>query len=292
MDIRIKCYPYPVLAYYSDDYISSSFDAAINVEHAGYDVKISFEAALNCNGLSELISNGKAQYIYHLECSQTGYRDVVTGNKTIVIDRKRICGELHICPFIVAVTNIDGYSSKDFHEDYAGLSFDIEAGCVLAVGKQTNVYIDKDIEDFSETPSIFSVICNSDETVKEMLVDYSDTHKIIIQLPMLDWYTYKQLYRIPATQAVVNAIVVVPALSYVLSFISKINIQDRQDLQSNSWYRALKKVLNDKFSCDIESETFADENTLVLAQKLIDYPGCEAFRALSSGFGDCGGDDR
>lgn len=291
MDIRIKCYPYPVLAYYSDDYVSSSFDSSIKVEKAGYDVKVSFETILNCNELSGLISNGKAQYIYHLECSQTGYREVVAGNKVIVIDRKRICGELHICTFIVAVTNIDGYSSKDFHEDYAGLSFDIEAGCVLAIGQHTKVYIDKDIEDFSETPSIFSVIGNSDETSKEMLVDYSDTHKIIIQLPMLDWYSYKQLYRIPAAQAVVNAIVVVPALSYVLSFISKISIQDRLELQSNSWYRALKKVLNDKFSCNIESETFAEENTLVLAQKLIDYPGCEAFRALSNGFGDCGGDD-
>ena len=41
MDIRYKLYPYPVLSNYSDDYINSSFDSAIEVKREGYNIVIS-----------------------------------------------------------------------------------------------------------------------------------------------------------------------------------------------------------------------------------------------------------
>ena len=36
MEIRYKLYPYPVLAYYSDDYKDGGFDATIDLQKDGY----------------------------------------------------------------------------------------------------------------------------------------------------------------------------------------------------------------------------------------------------------------
>lgn len=42
MEIRYKLYPYPVLAYYSDDYKDGSFDTTIDLQKDGYNIRIDF----------------------------------------------------------------------------------------------------------------------------------------------------------------------------------------------------------------------------------------------------------
>ena len=71
-------YPYPVLAYYSDDYKDGSFDTTIDLQKDGYNIRIDFMASLTNEGLKKLIHDGQARYVYHLECAQTGFREVVT----------------------------------------------------------------------------------------------------------------------------------------------------------------------------------------------------------------------
>ena len=134
MEIRYKLYPYPVLAYYSDDYKDGSFDTTIDLQKDGYNIRIDFMASLTNEGLKKLIHDGQARYVYHLECAQTGFREVVTTEKVAesrMLSDKKICGKLQICPFIVATQDITGYSNPGFHDDYSGTTFEIEAGCVL-----------------------------------------------------------------------------------------------------------------------------------------------------------------
>ena len=117
MEIRYKLYPYPVLAYYSDDYKDGSFDTTIDLQKDGYNIRIDFMASLTNVGLKKLIQDGQAQYVYHLECAQTGFREVVTTEKVSesrVLSDKKICGKLQICPFVVATQDIAGYSNPGF----------------------------------------------------------------------------------------------------------------------------------------------------------------------------------
>ena len=79
----------------------------------------------------------------------------------------------------MAVDDLKGFTSPDFHEDYQGIAFDIEAGCVMAVGKMVTVDISKDIDDLANTPSIFNISKNPDESCKQMLVDMSSTRQKI-----------------------------------------------------------------------------------------------------------------
>lgn len=293
MEIRYKLYPYPVLAYYCDDYKDGSFDATIDLYRDGYNIRIDFIASLTNEGLKTLIQNGQAKYVYHLECAQTGFREVVTTDKVAesrVLTDKSVCGKLQICPFIAAAEDISGYSNTGFHDDYSGAAFDIEAGCVLAVGKQVNALISKDIEDLSHTSSVFSIIRNADPQETQMIVGI-DSQKIIVKLPLNDFYSYKQLAKAPLTQPVLNSITIIPALIYALDELKSRDVGEREDFEDYGWYRTVRKALLTKFEIDVESDDFAQKNMVVIAQQLINDPLTDAFKVLCDGFGTTGGDE-
>lgn len=294
MEIKYKLYPYPVLSTYSDDYRQGIFEANIDIVKEGYNVRVDFLANLTSNGLKDVIKSGAAKYVYHLECAQTGFRKVVITDKVsecYTIDNKSVCGKLQICPFIVAVEDITGYTTEDFHEDYQAVCFDIEAGCVMAVGTMITADISKDIDDLANTPSIFSIVRNADANCKEMLVDMSG-RKIQIKLPLEDYYNYKKLSITPQYQPILNSLTVIPALAYVLGEMKCMSAEARiENFQDSLWYKTLSKVLLTKFDCDLESESYSAINTIEMAQKLINSPISDAFRMLTSSFGISGGDD-
>lgn len=293
MEIKYKLYPYPVLSFYSNDYGTGTFDVTIDIVRDGYDLRIDFMANLHCQSLEKCIKEGTAMYVYHLECAQTGFRTVVQTNEiseVYTLMSKKVNGKLQICPFIVAMNDINAYTSPDFHKDYQGITFDIEAGCVMAVGKMITVDISKNTDDLANIPSIFSISKNPDESCKQMLVDMSQ-RKIIIKLPISDFYSYKALSSTPLAQPVLNSLTVVPALVYVLEELRTLSIQERSENSDTLWYKVLSKTLLTQFDCDIESEEFINQNSLVLAQKLINNPVTDAFTFLASSFGVSGGDE-
>ncbi len=293
MEIKYKLYPYPVLSSYSDDYKQGTYEVTVDVVKDGYNLRVDFIANLTSNGLKDLIKAGRAKYVYHLECAQTGYRKVViTDNvaESYIIENKLVCGKLQICSFVIAVEDITGFTTDDFHADYSGVVFDIEAGCVMAVGSMVTVDISKDIDDLANTPSIFSIIRNADVSCREMLID-PGLRKIIIKLPLEDYYCYKKLAITPQYQPVLNSLTVIPALTYVLGTLQLMKPEERMENQDILWYKTISKALLTKFDCDIESEEFKSKNALELAQKLINDPISDAFRILTSSFSVSGGDD-
>ena len=77
MDIRNRHFPYPVLSDFSDDYVDAGFLTEIKLARELNDIIFSFTSLLDNNELLELISEDKAEYVYHLECSQTSFRKIV-----------------------------------------------------------------------------------------------------------------------------------------------------------------------------------------------------------------------
>ena len=293
MEIKYKLYPYPVLSAFSDDYKNGKFDVAIDPVRDGYNLRIDFLATLTSSALTELIRTGSAKYVYHLECSQTGFRTVFQTDKTsstYPLSSKMINGKLQICPVVVATSDIQNYVSDDFHDDYKGIGFDIEAGCVLAVGKMVTLDISKDIDELANTPSIFSIIRNADAGCNQMLIDMGQ-RKIIIKLPLNDYYSYKQLSKTPQAQAILNAITIVPALTYVLEELARIKVEERMEYTDLLWYRILSKTLMTQFQVDIESPEYENQHYIQLAQKLINDPLAEAFQMLATEFGTSGEDE-
>ncbi|MGN0837866.1 MAG: hypothetical protein ACI4NN_02105 [Pyramidobacter sp.] len=290
MEIKYKLYPYPVLSPFSNDYQSGIFDASIEPVFDGYNIRIDFAATLSCSSLVEMIKTGKAKYVYHLECAQTGFRTIHQTDRisdSYMLLSKQVNGKLQVSPFIVAVEDIKGYTSKDFHDDYNGFTFDIEAGCVMAVGKTIEIDVSKKIDDLADTPSVFCIIRNADVKCRQMLIRY-EMDKIVIMLPADDYYSYKQLRKTPQTQAILNSLTIIPALTYVLEEIQKRPAPERSDFADLLWYRTLSRSMNTIFDCDVESPKFDNVNCIELAQKLIDNPISESFKMLAN---MSGGDD-
>ena len=242
----------------------------------------------------ERIKNGDAKYVYHLECAQTGFRTVIQTDQlseTYTLFSQTVNGKLQICPFVVAVKDLKGYSSSDFHDDYQGEVFDIEAGCVLAVGKMAVLDITKSTDDIANTPSIFSITRNPDTSCHQMLVDMLQ-RKIMIKLPWDDFTNYSALQSLPEAQSILNSLTVVPALVYVLGQLRAQSPDERNENNSDTlWYKVLSKTLSTKFDCDIESTQFDALNFMELAQKLVNDPLSDAFKFLVNSPTSSGGED-
>lgn len=292
MDIRYKMYPYPVLAYFLDDYKDKhAFDVKITQVKDGFDTKLVFEATLTNKELLGLVRSGKASFVYHLECSQTGFRKVIRTDKfslPYVLSNHEVKNIVQICPFIVATKDITSYSSTNFDDDYKGMTFDIEEGCVLAVGQQVDAYVSDSIDDLANTPSIFSIVQNTDEAIKEMKVD-GNGDKIVIQLPFNDYYSYKSLSQNPKFEPVLNALTIVPALIFVIEEMKRWESEEMKRREIDyGWFRSIKHVLSKEFNCDVESG-LSGMDSMELAQKLIGSPLPSAFAELSGGEGTEGG---
>jgi len=160
----------------------------------------------------------------------------------------------------------------------------------LAVGRQVNATIAKETEDLANTPSVFSIIRNADPLVTHMIIGI-DGPKIIVKLPLNDYYSYKQLAKNPITQPVLNALTIIPALTYALEELKSLTIEEREEFDESLWYRTVRKALLTKFAVDVESADFNQQNMVVLAQRLINDPLADAFKVLCEGFGTTGGDD-
>lgn len=296
MEIRYKLYPYPVLASFSDDYSNAkdAYKTTIEILKDGYNYRVCFQSELSDKGLLQLIRDGKAQYVYHLECSQTGFRKVVrvsSDSAEIPLSNKKVRGKLQICPFVVATDSIQNYSNSSFDDDFAGMSFDIEAGCVLAVGNQVNANIETELHDLENTPSVFSITKNMDLSETHMTVSL-DQSRIIIKLAAEDYNNYKSLNLNEGSKQVLNSLVIIPALIYALEEVKSRDVSERYELDEYSWYKAIKKSLLTKFHCDIESDEFNGQNMMMLAQKLINEPLSDALNMLASNQAtDYGGGD-
>ena len=286
MEIRYKLYPYPVLSSSSDDYIDSSFCSTVEVKRDGYNIRIVFMSTIKNCELEALIKEGRASFVYHLECAQTGYRTAISTSSTdsqVSISDNKVCGRLQICPFIVATKDIPDYVNSSFNDDYRGYKFQIEAGCVMAVGKQVNCDIEKDRNDLVNAKSIFVVTKNADTTVTDMEIDIGQK-KITIKLPEKDHAHFKSMSKVPKIQQSLNALIIIPALIFALSEVNSKTPDDRYTSYSTySWYKSIKKAMKNRFQKDIESENLLPEEIVRYAQQLIKSPLPGALEYLALG---------
>lgn len=74
MEIKNRLFPYPVLCADTDDYTSGSF--SVDTEIVSQDMHsliLKFHMKLDNPGLKTQISQGRAEYIIHMECTNTAW---------------------------------------------------------------------------------------------------------------------------------------------------------------------------------------------------------------------------
>ncbi len=284
MQLRNRYYPYPVIVEGGDYYENSEFSSSVNQEMEGYDAKITITVELNDTLLLQKIEQGEVVYAHHIECPQTCYRRVIKTKekvKDILLKDKDVNGIVQICSFVIAEKDIDKYTNESFAADYRGWKFNIEKGCILAIGNQYNVRINKIRDDLANTSSIFSIVPNADQTENNLLADLGQ-QKIVISLPEK---TYQQYYNIQGyidIQPAMHSMIIVPALVYVFSELR--STENLEEMEYYRWYRSLKKACNG-IGINIDEEGLKKMDLFKVAQQLLNSPISKAIEYSAMGGG-------
>lgn len=279
MDIRARLYPHPVLTSYSDDYIDSEFSFNVNIENTDNDIRLKFNIILDNEELQYLINNNSAEYVIHIECTQTCYRKIIHTSYTQLtknINEDKLRGKVTICLFIVAKKDLENFSSNKFNSDYDGINFDIDRGSVLAVAGQYNIHVEKNTEDTSKIPSIFSINRYDGENANKMEVDIHD-HKIIIGLSTDAFGNYKLLSNRADMIPVFHAMIIAPVLMYVFEALSN----GMEEYEEYNWYRSLEKIF-EKNNLEFSKELLEEKSSYELVNIILDNPVDRALNSIVS----------
>lgn len=272
MQLRSKYYTYPVITEDADFYEESSFTSDVEQVLDGYNIKLKLKAELINPELEEMLKKEEVLFAHHIECTQTCFRQLVLTNENVtecILRDGEVNGVVQVCTFLVANKYIEKYSNKLFAPDFRGFRFDIERGCIMAVGNQINLRINKIRDDLANTSSIFSIIPNKDETVTNIQVDTSG-NKIAVIIPKETYSIYYNMSGNLDIQPLMHSILIIPSLVYALTEVkeSRTHLYDYEDYR---WFRSLRKAA-EKMNISFTEESLENIEPFDLAQKLMDSP--------------------
>lgn len=280
MRITNRLFTYPVLSDEKTDYKESVFQ--VDFEHFMEGVnslKLTFDIAMTNHEIDELILNGQAEYVIHLECSTTAYRHVVKSfekhiEHNIAIDR--INGTLEVIAFVISKKTINDFSSTDWDEDFDDMQFNLSSGSILAYKNIAELEIAKDINEFSSGNSIFTVYrrVTDDDVAFDVGLESS---KIRIGLGTKDYDIYTTYSGKNELQQIFNSMIILPALVYVFEELKQ---EEGFDLyHSKAWFVALEKSYASRGK-DFLDEINSDKNSIRLAQEAMELPISKAFAQI------------
>lgn len=277
MRAKNRLSPYPILTGYSDDYKNGSFNANIDAyeEYGKLNVHVEFE--LNSHYLQNLIDSGSAEFLIHLECPRTSYRECISGNNkiyTIPIFLDSITDVLEINTFIVVSKKEMDYISDDFNDDYKGFDFKVCKSEILAIGDSVKVTIKNDTRDLESLPSLIKII-KVDSAEKAFSVD-TDGDDIKIKLSSNVCDEYKTVGNSVFSKTSFS-LVIFPALIVVLTRM--VNDAGESDIMEKRWYQVIEKKLEEK-NMSLNSLSLADDSIVDACQRIFDDPVAKAFDEL------------
>lgn len=281
MNIANRLFTYPVLSEEKDDYKESIFNVDYEQMMQGVNsLKLTFDIAMNCRELEQLIASGQADYVIHLECTTTAYREVlhsVSKHIEHVIPIGRINGSFDAVAFVILKKNITGFTSSDWVDDFSDTTFNLFAGSILAYQNLPSLDITKDYEEFTNAGSIFSIykrITDEDCPAKISL----DSSKIRIGLGTKDYDVYAMYSAKTELQSIFHSMLILPALVYVFEELKQ---EDGEETYHNKeWFIALEKAYLKRGIAFIEEVLNSEKTSYQLAQEAMELPLSKAFNQI------------
>ena len=144
-----KAWPHPVLRppIYGDDYPHAEFEVEIEVKRAegstAIDVVAEFE--LSDPDLLRLIDDGCAQYVLLVKASRTHFRGTISSATPKVaksFSGGDLSGRIEFGSFLVCTRRLSDFHAAGWHSDFAGRTFDIAPGAVLAEDVSKDYWVD------------------------------------------------------------------------------------------------------------------------------------------------------
>ena len=153
----------------------------------------SYSIKVNClhdnADLTELISEGQAEFYCEATCSNTLFREIYksdSGEIKFEIPKKHVKGRVSFTCALAAKSPITNYQNGKSHPDYNGYSFELDEGDILAFFGAFSFNADINYEKLKAVSSFMEVVENKDEKAEFTNVDLNKS-KIEVQLPSEDY---------------------------------------------------------------------------------------------------------
>ena len=273
MNITKRLYTYPVLSEDKDDYSSSVYNVELKHRMNGIqNLLLEFDIFLDNEELRNLIHEGKAEYVIHIECSNTAFRTTlhsISEQNSIDIPVGRVYGKLEVVALIVLKCDIKAFTNSDWNEDYNEISFDLAKGSILGYKNLPTLDILKNYEELTSASSIFTVYKRLTTEEKPMDVNI-DSSLIKIGLGVQEYEIYSRFCKKPQFQPILNSMIVFPALVYVFE-----ELKQETGIESNqgkTWYISLDMAYEKRGVNFIEEINDETKTSIQLAQEAMELP--------------------
>ncbi len=267
MRLSQRSFPHPVVGN-ADDVVDVAFQAPVEMYHDSADYYLRVVVQCSSKTISQLVKNGDATYVLHVECSNTLYRrafEFSDVDREFSIPSDQLNSTVEVNVFVVARRDIPKYKVDNAHPDYGATTFSIGTGDVLAVGETFTFEADIDFDALRSVSSIMQIRERSGPNDQPMELDFSGD-KIAILLSPNDFAMYQTIKTCPPIGASIMPAIVLSALIKAIEVI-KDQPANYEDLR---WFRCLKRRI-DHMNLSIETES------LELAQEVLELPIKRAF---------------
>ena len=267
-----KAWPHPVLRppSYGDDYPQAEFEVEIEINRikGSTAIEVVAEFQLSDLDLLRLVDEGAAHYVLLIKASQTHYRDVVKSDSpriTKAFAKGDLSGRTEFTPLLVCTRELSAFSAAGWHPDFAGRTYHIAVGAVLAEDVPKDYWIDT----ADETPlgSIFGHRPNADvpEGRWECQLDMDRIWIVMSSADATRYMTARdRADRQPEGQYLMNGLYL-PALVAVLNEVD----QNADDYRDYRWFASLDQRLEAVGCKALGSRT---SNRLIDAQMVLERP--------------------
>lgn len=261
MRTTYRNYPYPVLAFFNNDYPNNSFSYEIKSNSDNNKFKIEIEFNLNCKTLNDMLNNNLACFLVHIECPKTRFRNIYTtteSRKEIFIDGGKLNNKVEVVVSIISTSKNDTFTSDEFNSIFGDSEFSIVNGDILAIAPDCILTIEKD-ETFTGS-SLFNITYSDKLKVLTWEIDNSS---ILIKLPKSTFDLYNSLKSNAKARSIITNTIVVPILVEILT-----NLKYDSDLYDDDFIEKINLSLE---SIGYNTEKLVDEDSIIpIVFKLID----------------------
>lgn len=262
MKITNQSFPHPVLGIQDD--VSGKFEVALSwsCDRAFYYLHPLFD--IQNTTLEDLLRQGKAIFLVHIECSNTFFNNSFTSiekSPTIKITAEDLRDEVEVSFYFCANSNIPDYKIHGSHRDYESQVFNIETGDILAYGGKTRFMAVKNYESLKAVSSIMEIKKGGYE-IGLAKVKYNES-KIELILSREDFRIYNENKNDENFNTLFHTSLVLPVLYKALHYIQ----MDEPDYASLKWFNVLKTRLDDE-NLSVDD----DEKHFEIIQKLFGNP--------------------
>jgi hypothetical protein len=262
-------FPHPVLG------LNDDIEGSASVEKLEYDeitdednYILTIIYKLDNPDFLQMLAENKAQFVCELSCTATLFRKTELSDsliQKITIPKNFVRETVELLFLLISTDSISNYSNSKIHQDFAGYTFDIDKGDVLAFLGEGKFIAGIAYKKLQAVSSFLEIDKRSDDETDMNII--LDNPKVLIQLSKKDYEKYcePRIGRSTKYASIFHSSVVLPALIHALYQLIR-----NEDLEEQHWAKIIiSRIQNDPSLNGLQLE---EDNVLKIVQLLIGLP--------------------